>query len=42
MDPIVYENNHIGMYAFKLEKVKKYDKKIKIKGKLGFWKYNEN
>lgn len=39
IDPVVYSNNHVGLYAFKLENVKKYDKKIKVKGKLGLWNY---
>lgn len=41
IDPVVYGNNHVGLYVFKLENVKKYNKKIKCKGKLGFWNYNE-
>ncbi len=41
IDKNVYGNNHIGLYAFKLENVKKYNKKIKVKGKLGLWNYNE-
>ena len=41
IDKKVYGNNHIGLYAFKLEKIKKYDKKIKVKGKLGLWNYND-
>ena len=41
VDENVYGNNHIGLYAFKLEKAVKYDKKIKVKGKLGLWNYNE-
>ena len=36
-NPIVYKNDHVGMYAWKLEKVIKYDKAIPQKGKLGFW-----
>ena len=39
IDKNVYGNNHIGLYAFKLENVKKYNKKIKAKGKLGLWNY---
>ena len=40
IDPIVYGmNNHVGIYAWKLDNVKKYDKPIKIKGKLGLWNY---
>ena len=41
IDKNVYGNNHVGLYAFKLEKIVKYDKKIKVKGKLGLWNYNE-
>ncbi len=40
LDPIVYgRNNHVQTYAWKLENVKKYEKPIKIKGKLGLWNY---
>lgn len=40
IDPIVYEkSNHIETYAWKLENIKKYDKVIYIKGKLGLWNY---
>ena len=38
---LVYGNNHIDNYAWKLENIKKYDKKIKINGKLGLWNYEE-
>ena len=38
-DAIVYGSNHVGTYAWKLENVKKYDKPIFIKGKLGLWNY---
>lgn len=41
IDEKVYGNNHVGLYAFKLENAKKYNKKIKVKGKLGLWNYNE-
>lgn len=41
IDKKVYGNNHIGLYAFKLENIKKYNKKIKVKGKLGLWNYDE-
>ena len=37
----VYGNNHINMYAWKLENIKKYKKPIKVKGKLGLWNYGE-
>lgn len=38
---LVYGNNNIGKYAWKLENVVKYDKKEKIKGKLGLWNYDK-
>lgn len=38
-DPIVYENNHVGVYAWKLKNIIKYDCPIFIKGKLGLWNY---
>ena len=41
-DRIVYGHNHVGFYAFKLENVKKYTKKIKYRGQLGIWNYSEN
>lgn len=41
IDKNVYGNNHVGLYAFKLENVKKFDKKVKVKGKLGLWNYNK-
>lgn len=41
IDATVYaRSNHIEKYAWKLENVKKYKKKIPIKGKLGLWNYN--
>ena len=40
IDPIVYgRSNHVETYAWKLENIKKYDKPIYIKGKLGLWNY---
>lgn len=39
IDKIVYGNNHLNNYAWKLENIKKYDKPIPIKGKLGLWNY---
>ncbi len=39
LDSIVYGRDHVGLYAFKLENAKKYEKKIKCKGKLGLWNY---
>ena len=39
-DPVVYGNsNHVETYAWKLDNVKKYDKVIYTKGKLGLWNY---
>ena len=40
IDPIVYgKSNHTETYAWKLENVKRYDKVIYTKGKLGLWIY---
>ena len=40
IDPIVYgKSNHTETYAWKLDNVKKYDKVIYTKGKLGLWNY---
>ena len=40
LNPLVYgKSNHIELYAWKLENVKKYDKPIACKGKLGLWNY---
>lgn len=36
---IVYVNNHVDKYAWKLENIVKYDKPIYINGKLGLWNY---
>lgn len=36
----VYGDNYVGVYAWKLEKVIKYDKPIYCKGKLGLWNYD--
>ena len=36
----VYSQNNVGLYAWKLENIKKYDKPIYVKGKLGLWNYN--
>lgn len=39
-NPIVYaKSNHIEDYAWKLENIKKYEKPIPAKGKLGLWNY---
>lgn len=40
-DPVIYKNNHIGMYAWKLDNIVKYEKCIVIKGKLGLWDYEK-
>lgn len=41
IDSIVYGNDHVGNYAWKLENIKKYDKPIYVKGKLGLWYYEK-
>ena len=41
INPIVYGNNHVGVYAWKLENIKKYNEPIYIKGKLGLWNYEK-
>jgi len=39
-NPLVYgRSDHYGNYAWKLENIKKYEKPIFIKGKLGLWNY---
>lgn len=41
LDEVVYEkSNHVENYAWKLDNIKKYDKPIYIKGKLGLWNYD--
>ena len=38
IDNVVYgRSNHAEKYAWKLENVKKYDKPVPMKGKLGLW-----
>lgn len=40
MNEVVYgKSNHTETYAWKLEEIKKYDKPIPVKGKLGLWNY---
>ncbi len=40
INPAVYgRSNHTETYAWKLENIKKYDKLILVKGKLGLWNY---
>lgn len=39
-NPLVYGRTlHERVYAWKLENIKKYDKPIECKGKLGLWNY---
>ena len=38
---LVYGNDHVGIYAWKLDNVRKYKNPIYIKGKLGLWNYEE-
>ena len=39
---LVYgKTNHNMTYAWKLTNIKKYDKKIKVNGKLGLWNYEK-
>lgn len=41
INPIVYaKSNYTETYAWKLENIKKYDKIIYVKGKLGLWNYD--
>ena len=37
----VYGDNHVDLYAWKLDNIKMYDKPIPIKGKLGLWNYEK-
>ena len=40
IDKVVYgKNNHATTYAWELKNIKKYEKPIYIKGKLGLWNY---
>lgn len=34
-------SRHVRNYAWKLENIKKYEKPIKINGKLGLWNYDK-
>ena len=36
---LVYHGSYKDKYAWKIEKVKKYDKTIPVNGKLGLWNY---
>lgn len=40
-NPLVYGNEHVGVYAWKLSNIKKYIEPIYTKGKLGLWNYEE-
>jgi len=41
INPIVYgKSNHTENYAWKLEKIVKYDEPIYCKGQLGLWNYD--
>lgn len=43
MDPLVYcKSDHARVYAWKLENVIKYDKRILCKGSLGLWNFDDN
>ena len=37
----IYYNNHVNLYAWKLENIVRYDNPISIKGKLGLWNYEK-
>lgn len=41
LNNLVYHHDYIGLYAWKLDNIKMYDKPIFIKGKLGLWNYEE-
>ena len=42
LDNKVYgKHSRVGLYAWKLDNIKIYDKKINISGKLGLWNYEE-
>lgn len=42
INPIIYgRRSHVGMYAWKLENIEKYDIPIYTKGKLGLWTYEK-
>lgn len=36
---IVYSSDHVGLYAWKLANIKKYEEPIYVKGKLSLWEY---
>lgn len=42
INPIIYgRRSHVGMYAWKIENIEKYDIPIYTKGKLGLWTYEK-
>ena len=42
LDNKVYgRHSRVGLYAWKLDNIKIYDKQINISGKLGLWNYEE-
>lgn len=41
-NPVIYGSNHVGLYAWKLKNIKKYNEPIYIKGKLGLWNYGDD
>ena len=42
LNPLVYaKSNHEEKYAWKLINIRKYEKPIPTKGKLGLWNYDE-
>ncbi len=41
LDSVVYEDNYIGCYAWKIEDVEMLKNPIPISGKLGLWNYEE-
>ncbi len=43
INPLVYgKSKHSRVYAWKLDNVYKYDKRISCKGKLGLWNFDVN
>ena len=40
-DKIYGRHSRVGQYAWKLDNIKIYDKKINISGKLGLWNYEK-
>ena len=43
INPLVYaKSEHPKVYAWKLDNIKVYDKRIPLRGKLGLWNYDIN